>query len=65
MATMSRAISHKLGWSFKKRRWVPPPSETKKLEVLGARTPEIGRSAAPPSLRGRKLDERRHGLALR
>jgi len=35
IATMSRAIKHKLGWSFKKRRWVPP-SETKKLEVLGA-----------------------------
>ncbi len=34
VATMSRAIRHKLGWSFKKRRWVPP-SETKKLEVLG------------------------------
>jgi transposase len=37
VATMSRAIRHKLGWSFKKRRWVPP-SETKKLEVLGANT---------------------------
>jgi hypothetical protein len=36
VATMSRAIIHKLGWSFKKRRWVPP-SETKKLEVLGAK----------------------------
>ncbi len=35
IATMSRAIRHKLGWSFKKRRWVPP-SETKRLEVLGA-----------------------------
>ena len=34
-ATMSRVIRHGLGWSFKKRRWVPP-SETKKLEVLGA-----------------------------
>lgn len=33
VATMSRAIRHKLGWSFKKRRWVPP-RETKKLEVL-------------------------------
>ena len=37
VATMSRTIRHKLGWSFKKRRWVPP-SETKKLEVLGANT---------------------------
>jgi transposase len=37
VATMSRAIRHKLGWSFKKRRWVPP-SETKKLEMLGANT---------------------------
>jgi len=35
VATMSRAIRHKLGWTYKKRRWVPP-SETKKLEVLGA-----------------------------
>ena len=34
VATMSRAIRHKLGWTFKKRRWVPP-SETKKREVLG------------------------------
>lgn len=34
VSAMSRAIRHKLGWTFKKRRWVPP-SETKKLEVLG------------------------------
>jgi transposase len=34
IATMSRAIRNKLGWTLKKRRWVPP-SETKKLEVLG------------------------------
>jgi transposase len=34
IATMSRAIRNKLGWSYKKRRWVPP-SETKKTEVLG------------------------------
>jgi transposase len=34
LATMSRAISQKLGWTLKKRRWVPP-NETKKLEVLG------------------------------
>jgi|SRR5215212_2209580 len=34
IATMSRAIRHRLGWTFKKRRWVPP-SETKKREVLG------------------------------
>jgi len=33
ISTMSRAI-HKLGWSRKKGRWVPP-SETKKQEVLG------------------------------
>ena len=33
VATMSRAIREKLGWTYKKRRWVPP-SETKKLEVL-------------------------------
>jgi transposase len=34
LATMSRAIREKLGWTLKKRRWVPP-SETKKREVLG------------------------------
>jgi transposase len=34
IATMSRAIRQKLGWTLKKRRWVPP-SETKKTEVLG------------------------------
>src|SRR5918911_1238603 len=33
VSAMSRAIRHKLGWTYKKRRWVPP-SETKKLEVL-------------------------------
>lgn len=45
LATMSRAIREKLGWTFKKRRWLPPqsPNETKKREVL---------SPAPPPLRG-------------
>lgn len=33
ISTMSRTIRGKLGWSYKKRRWVPP-SETKKREVL-------------------------------
>ena len=33
VSTMSRAIREKLGWSYKKRRWVPP-SETKRREVL-------------------------------
>ena len=33
ISAMSRAISEKLGWTYKKRRWVPP-SETKKREVL-------------------------------
>ncbi len=33
-STMSRAIRHKLGWTFKKSRW-EPPSETKRREVLG------------------------------
>jgi len=32
-ATMSRAIREKLGWTLKKRRWVPP-SETKRKEAL-------------------------------
>lgn len=34
LATMSRAIRGKLGWTPKKRRWVPP-SETRKREALG------------------------------
>jgi transposase len=34
LATMSRAIREKLGWSYKKRRWVPP-SATRRKEVLG------------------------------
>jgi len=32
-SAMSRAIRHKLGWTYKKRRW-RPPRETKRLEVL-------------------------------
>ena len=31
VSAMSRAIRQKLGWSYKKRRWVPP-SETKRRE---------------------------------
>jgi transposase len=34
VATMSRAIRNKLGWTFKKSRWWPP-SETRKRELLG------------------------------
>jgi len=34
IATMSRAIRKKLGWTFKKRRWVPP-SGMRRREVLG------------------------------
>ena len=33
IATMSRAIREKLGWSYKKRRW-RPPSGTRRCEVL-------------------------------
>jgi len=33
VATMSRAIRGKLGWTYKKRRWAPP-RETKRREVL-------------------------------
>jgi transposase len=33
VATMSRAIREKLGWTFKKRRWLPP-NEMKRKEVL-------------------------------
>jgi transposase len=32
-SAMSRAIRHKLGWTYKKRRW-RPPRETKRKEVL-------------------------------
>jgi len=32
-SAMSRAIRHKLGWTYKKRRW-RPPSETKTNEAL-------------------------------
>jgi hypothetical protein len=34
VATMSRAVRKKLGWTLKRRRWAPP-SETKMMEVLG------------------------------
>jgi transposase len=37
VATMSRAIRDKLGWTLKKRRW-QPPNETKRKEVLGEST---------------------------
>jgi transposase len=33
ISAMSRAIREKLGWTYKKRHWVPP-SETKRREVL-------------------------------
>jgi transposase len=33
VSAMSRAIREKLGWSYKKRRWVPP-SETKRKGAL-------------------------------
>ena len=36
VSTMSRA-GRKLGWTFKKSRWVPP-NETKRREVLGEST---------------------------
>jgi transposase len=39
IATMSRAIREKLGWTYKKRRWVPP-SETKRREVLSGSASE-------------------------
>ena len=35
ISAMSRAIRQKLGWSYKKRRWVPP-SETKRKGALSA-----------------------------
>jgi transposase len=33
LSAMSRAIRHKLGWTYKKRRW-RPPSETNRKEAL-------------------------------
>ena len=33
ISAMSRAVREKLGWSYKKRRWVPP-NATKRREVL-------------------------------
>jgi transposase len=39
LATMSRAIREKLGWTYKKRRWVPP-SGTKRREVLSGSASE-------------------------
>lgn len=33
ISTMSRAIREKMGWTYKKRRWVPL-NETKRREVL-------------------------------
>jgi transposase len=33
ICAMSRAVREKLGWSYKKRRWVPP-NATKRREVL-------------------------------
>lgn len=38
-SAMSRAIRHKLGWTYKKRRW-RPPSKTKRLEVLSGSVSE-------------------------
>jgi transposase len=35
VSAMSRAIREKLGWTYKKRRWVPP-SETRRREALSA-----------------------------
>ena len=39
ISAMSRAIRHKLGWTYKKRRWVPP-SETKPTGALSASAQE-------------------------
>jgi transposase len=39
VATMSRAIREKLGWTLKKRRWVPP-SETRRPELLSGSASE-------------------------
>jgi len=33
ISSMSRAIREKLGWTYKKRRWVPPTSATKRPEM--------------------------------
>jgi transposase len=39
LATMSRAIREKLGWTLKKRRWVPP-SERRRREALSGSASE-------------------------
>ena len=39
ISSMSRAIRQKLGWSYKKRRWVPP-SATRRPEVLSGSASE-------------------------
>ena len=39
ISAMSRAIRHKLGWTYKKRRWVPP-SGTKPTGALSASAQE-------------------------
>ena len=38
-SAMSRAIGHKLGWTYKKRRW-RPPSETRTKEALSGSASE-------------------------
>lgn len=40
IATMSRAIREKLGWTYKKSRWAPP-SEMKRREVLSESALEV------------------------
>jgi transposase len=61
-SAMSRAIRGKLGWTYKKRRWRPPSETKKKKGFQGA--PKRGRARAPP-IRGRVIDQPRHGAALR
>jgi transposase len=35
-SAMSRAIRHKLGWTYKKRRWRPPSETKRKGELSGS-----------------------------
>lgn len=62
VATISRAIRHRLGWTFKKDAGCLRAGRGGARCL--ARTPEVGGSGAA-GVRGRVLDQHRHGPALR
>src|SRR5215203_3494177 len=61
-SSMSRAIRHKLGWTYKKDAGCHRARRTQEERFQAA--PEGGGPRAP-RLRGRVLDHRRHGATLR